>query len=65
MSEYENSDHDIPRFEPWLGIMASSLLPVFIALFLPARFFLPLVGATVALFAAALVLLRRHPGGEP
>jgi uncharacterized membrane protein YfcA len=59
VSVYENSHDDIPRFEPWLGVMASSAGPALIALYLP-RYFVPLIVAAVALFLASLVMLRRQ-----
>lgn len=58
MSEYQNHhEEDIPRFEPWLAVMACSLLPVSLALFLPALM-IPLITMTVVLFAAGLAMLR-------
>jgi hypothetical protein len=48
---------DIPRFEPWLGVMAASLLPAGVALFLPHAFAIPLITCTVLLFAAGSVML--------
>lgn len=60
MSRYDNSDNDIPRFEPWLGVMASSLLPALIALFLPSQIAVLFIGATVGLFVAGAVMLRRQ-----
>ena len=53
-------DDDLPRFEPWLGVMASSLIPLVIALYLHSRYFIPAVAVAVALFLAALVMLRRQ-----
>jgi hypothetical protein len=62
MSNYHPHTHDeeIPRFEPWLAVMASSLVPPVVALYLRGRFFLPLVVLTVVLFLASLVMLRRQ-----
>jgi hypothetical protein len=51
-------DDDIPRFEPWLGVLSSSLMPVFVALFVPHAFAPPLIALTVLLFVAGLVMLR-------
>lgn len=53
-------DEDIPRFDPWLGVMASSLIPVIVALYVHSRFSVPLIIATVVLFIASLVMLRRQ-----
>lgn len=60
MSRYDNSDNDLPRFEPWLGVMASSLLPALVALFLPTQLAVLFIAATVGLFVAGLVMLRRQ-----
>lgn len=66
MSHYhspnQNShDHeDIPRFEPWLGVMAGSLLPALLALALPQAFSIPLIACTVLLFAAGSFMLARQ-----
>ncbi len=51
-------DEDIPRFEPWLGVLFASLLPVIVALFVPHAFAVPLIVMTVLLFVAGLVMLR-------
>ena len=59
MSEYQAShDEDIPRFEPWLGVLFASLVPVIAALFVPHSFAVPLIATTVLLFVAGLVMLR-------
>lgn len=67
-------DHDdIPRFEPWLGVMAGSLVPAAIALALPHAFAIPLIACTVLLFTAGVVILivqsrrraRERAAGEP
>ena len=61
MSQYQNPhDEDIPRYEPWLGVMASSFIPVTIVLYLGGRFLVPLISASALLFAASLVMLRRQ-----
>jgi hypothetical protein len=58
MSEYHDHHHeDVPRFEPWLGVMACSLVPVSIALFLPSLM-VPLIAMTVLLFACGFVMFR-------
>lgn len=63
MSEYQHQhshhEEDVPRFEPWLGVMASSLLPVSAALFLPSLM-VPLIAMTVLLFAGGVVMFRAH-----
>lgn len=59
MSKYQAShDEDIPRFEPWLGVLFASLLPVIVALFVPHAFVVPLIVTTLLLFVAGLVMLR-------
>ena len=59
MSKYQAShDEDIPRFEPWLGVLFASLVPVILALFVPHAFAVPLIAITVLLFVAGLVMLR-------
>ena len=60
MSEYENSHDDTPRFEPWLAVLAASIVPEFVALYLPPQFFVPAILTTVALFLTGLVMLRRQ-----
>jgi hypothetical protein len=60
MSEYEKPHEDIPRFEPWLGVMLSSFVPAIVTLYVPSRFLPPLIAVTVALFTAGLVMLRRQ-----
>lgn len=59
MSNSQTShDEDIPRFEPWLGVLSASLVPVLVALFVPHGFAVPLIVMTVLLFVAGLVMLR-------
>jgi hypothetical protein len=60
VSQYENSHDDTPRFEPWLAVMLSSLVPEIVAIYLPPWFFIPAVVLTVALFLTGLVMLRRQ-----
>lgn len=58
MSEYQNThDDDVPRFEPWLGMIAGSVLPLGAAVYFPKAFPLLMV-ATVLLFVGGLVMLR-------
>ncbi|HSQ33201.1 MAG TPA: hypothetical protein VLN49_25280 [Gemmatimonadaceae bacterium] len=59
MSKFQAThDEDIPRFEPWLGVLFASLLPVTVALFVPHVFAVPLIVMTALLFVAGLVMLR-------
>ncbi len=58
MSEYQNThDDDVPRFEPWLGMIAGSVLPLGAAVYLPSAFPVLMV-LTVLLFVSGLVMLR-------
>ena len=58
-----SQDHDIPRFEPWLGVMCSAFVPVIAGLFLPGQFLAPMLVLSVVLFAIGLFMARR-PGGR-
>ena len=60
MSEYETPHEDIPRFEPWLWVMLSAVVPALLTVYVPSRFLIPLIAMAVALFAASLVMLRRQ-----
>ena len=60
MSQFENSHDDTPAFEPWLVVLASSILPEIIATQLPPSFFIPAIVATVVLFLTGLLMLRRQ-----
>jgi hypothetical protein len=60
MSEYENPHEDIPRFEPWLGVMLSAVVPALATVYVPRAFLIPLIIATAALFTGSLVMLRRQ-----
>jgi len=55
----QNTD-GIPTFEPWLGVAAGALVPAALGLFLPAAFLIPLIVATVGLFAASGVMWWRQ-----
>ena len=62
-------DDGVPTLEPWLSVAAGALVPAALALFLPPVFLVPLIIATVALFAASLVMWwrqsNRRQGAEP
>ena len=61
MSNFENHhDDDIPRFEPWIGVMGSAAIPVIISLFVAAQYLMPLFATSAVLFAASLWMLRRQ-----
>ena len=58
MSECQNThDDDVPRFEPWLGMIAGSVLPLGAAIYLPSAFPVLMV-LTVLLFVSGLIMLR-------
>ena len=58
MSEYQNThDDDAPRFEPWLGMIAGSVLPLGAAVYLPSAFPVLMI-LTVLLFVSGLIMLR-------
>lgn len=57
-TSHASHDEDIPRFEPWLGVLFTSLVPVIVALFVPHTFAVPLIVMTVLLFVGGLVMLR-------
>lgn len=50
---------DVPRYEPWLGVMSASFVTVIAALFLPSLL-VPLLVLTAILFVTSLVMLRRQ-----
>jgi hypothetical protein len=60
MPENEHLHEDIPRFEPWLGVMLGAVVPALGTVYAPSRFLIPLIIATVTLFVASLVMLRRQ-----
>ena len=60
MSQFENTHDDVPRFEPWLAVLASSVVPEIVAMYLPPEFFIPAIAATVGLFLTGLLMLRRQ-----
>ena len=60
MPDHETLNHDIPRFEPWLGVMGSSFVPAAASVFLPSTFLIPLISLTVLLFGASLAMLWRQ-----
>lgn len=57
-----DKDDGIPSFEPWLAVAAGALVPSALSLFLPSTFLVPLIIATVAMFALSLVMWRRQRG---
>lgn len=59
LHDQQQRDQDIPRFDPWLRVLASSVIPVVLALYVHHRFLIPAVVAAVVLFLAGLVMLRR------
>ena len=59
-SHYQDGDDDGPRSEPWLGVLAASIVPLVIAANVHGRYLVPLGVVTVVLFLAGLVMLRRQ-----
>jgi hypothetical protein len=55
----QSHDEEIPRLEPWLWVLASSVIPVILALYAHSGFVIPSIAATVVLFLTGLVMLRR------
>jgi hypothetical protein len=70
MPNHETLNTDVPRFEPWLGVMGSSFVPAAASVFLPSTFLIPLIVLTVLLFGASLSMLwrqsisQRETGGQ-
>ena len=59
MSEYQNTHYnDDPRFEPWLGVIASSVLPLVAGFLFPAALGASVVVLSVLLFVTGLIMLR-------
>ena len=50
-------DDDIPRMEPWVGMVMASFLPVLIAFLVPSTYKVALLVASGVLFVAAMVML--------
>jgi hypothetical protein len=55
-------DDDIPRMEPWLGMVMASFLPVLIAFLVPRTYMAALLVASGVLFVAAMVMLIGQQG---
>jgi len=60
MSNHETLNSDVPRFEPWLGVMGSSFVPAAASVFVPSTFLVPLIILTTLLFGASLAMLWRQ-----
>ena len=62
-------EDDIPRMEPWLGMVMASFLPVLIAFLVPSTYKVALLVASGVLFVAAMVMLigqkRRKLRNDP
>ena len=60
MSNSQNPhDHDSPRFEPWIGVIGLSIVPVVVGVNVSA-IVIPMIALSVILFAASLVMLWRQ-----
>jgi len=62
MSNHD-SEHDPsnePRFDTWLAVTGSSVIPASVALAAPPEFFIPLCVSSAFLFVTGLVILKRQ-----
>lgn len=56
--EFSRHDNDdVPRFEPWVGVLFASLFPVCAGIAWPALF-IPLSVASGVLFVVSMVMLK-------
>lgn len=60
-------EEDVPRFDPWLGVLLSCLVPAGIGIALPSLF-VPCTVTAAILFVVSMVMLkmqsrRRDPEG--
>jgi hypothetical protein len=62
--QYKDPEYDVPRYEPWLGVMASCVVPAVASVYLPPTFLIPMIALTVALFATGMMMLRRQDRKE-
>jgi MFS superfamily sulfate permease-like transporter len=58
-----SNDSNMPQYEPWLGVAASSFIPLVAMFLLPHAFTLPLIAVAVLLLAAGMYMLFRHERG--
>jgi L-asparagine transporter-like permease len=49
--------HDVPRFEAWLAVLVSGIVPMVIALFVPRTYFAILATISALLFVIGLAML--------
>ncbi len=62
--EFSRHDNDdVPRFEPWVGMLFASLVPVAIGVAVPSLF-VPLSIVTGVLFVASMVMLKAQAGRQ-
>ena len=53
----ENARNEVPRLEPWLGVMLLAIVPMLAALLLSRELVLHLASVSAILFAAAVGML--------
>ncbi len=58
------SNDDVPRFEPWLGVLVASLVPVAVGIAVPS-IFIPSAITTGVLFVTSLVMLKVQSAKRP
>jgi MFS superfamily sulfate permease-like transporter len=62
-SHETSTDAGIPRYEPWLGMTAGSLVPIIAIFMLPQAFMWPMIALGALLLGAGLVMLVRQERG--
>lgn len=50
----------MPQYEPWLGVTASSFIPMVAMFLLPQAFMWPMIAASVLLLATGVFMLLRQ-----
>jgi hypothetical protein len=54
------SEHGVPRYEPWLGVSASTFIPIIAIFVLPERFTWLMIALSALLLATGVVMLLRQ-----
>jgi hypothetical protein len=61
-----NDDVQVPRYEPWLGVAASSFVPIGVMFILPSSFVWPMIGlAGLVLLTSIVMLIRQERLAKP
>jgi len=55
-----SGDPSMPQYEPWLGVTASSVIPMVGMFLLPQAFMWPMIAAGVLLLATGVIMLLRQ-----